>query len=202
MRTKLAIIAGFIALVVLSRPVTSATTFHVTGTLVLDRRFAFYNAIIEEGYYFLVFDNTGFLTDNFDRNDSYVIFFLEFSVDGMDEVNGQKSVPKGKYEIVTFDFELPGIYVTSVEFHMYASEDLCSFIADYEGLAAYFELIGSINVEQQQTILIAVASTSGGIIILLAINTVLVRNRIYFKLARKFRERKNKKAGRRYKNIG
>ena len=186
----------------LSRSVSSATSFHIPGTLVLDRKYAFYNAIIEEGYYFLVFDNTGFLTDNFYRNHSYVLYFIDFSVEGIDSISGQKNVPVDDYVIITFEFELPGVYVTHIEFEMHASEEISCFIVDYEGLATYFETIGQVNVEQQKTILIIVSSVSGGIILLLAINILLVRNRVYPRIIRKIKSYRNKKAGRRFKNIG
>ena len=55
MKRKLGITAGILVLVFLSRPVSAVPSFHVPGTLVLDRIFGTYNAIIEEGYYFLVF---------------------------------------------------------------------------------------------------------------------------------------------------
>ena len=202
MNKKTSIIAGFIVLAVLANTTAAATSFHVPGTLILDTIYGTYNAIIEEGYYFLVFDNTGYLTDNFNRNDTYVIYFLEFSVEGLDEINGQTSVPKDDYRIITFNFELPEVYVTNAVFEMYASESLSCFIADYEGLAEYFEFIGKINVEQQRTALIVVSSVCGGVIVILVVNIIFIRNRIYSKLLMRFKAYRNRRAGKRFKNIG
>ncbi len=202
MRKKLGILTGLIILVFLSRSVSSATSFHVPGTLVLDRKYALYNAILQEGYYFLVFDNTGYLTDNFNRNHSYVLYFLDFSIAGLDSIIGQRNVPVNDYVIVTFEFELPGVYVTSMEFEMHASESISCFIVDYEGLAIYFETIGQIDVVNQRTILIIVSSVSGGIILLLAVNILLMRYRVYYRLIRRFKNYRNRKTGKRFKNIG
>lgn len=202
MKKHTSIIAGFIILTILANTTNAATSFHIPGTLILDRVYGTYNAIIEEGYYFLVFDNTGYLSDNFNRNDSYVLYFLEFSVEDLDEINGQTSVPKDDYVVITFNFELPEVYVTNVVFEMYASESLSCFVADYEGLATYFEFIGKIDVEQQRTLLIVVSSVSGGVILLLIVNIIFVRNRIYFKLIRRFKSYRNRRAGKRFKNIG
>ncbi len=202
MKKKLGLLTGLIILALLSRNVTSTTSFHVPGTMIEDMIYAGYNAIIEEGYYFLVFDNTGFITDNFNRNHSYVLYFLEFEVEGIDPISGQRNVSVDDYEVVTFNFELPEIYVTHIVFEMFASERISSFIVDYQGLAQYFELIGQLNVEKQRTILIIVSSISGGIILLLAINILLMRNRVYWKLIRRIKTYRNKKAGRRFKSVG
>ena len=202
MRKKPSILAGIIVLVFLSQTLSRADSFHIPGTLVLDQKYARYNSILVEGYYFLVFDNTGFLTNNFNRNDSYVIYFLEFFENGTEDVNGQRSVPKDDYVIITFDLELPDAYITYIRFEMYTSESISSFIVDYQGLAKYFELIGKITEEQQRTTLIIVSSISGGIILLLATNIVLMRNRVYQKLGRKIRAYRNKKAGKRFRDVG
>ncbi|MHA1200402.1 MAG: hypothetical protein ACTSQF_13850 [Candidatus Heimdallarchaeaceae archaeon] len=202
MRKKLGIIAGLIVLTILSRSVSGATSFHVPGTMIHDTVYGTYNAIIEEGYYFLVFDNTGYLTDNFNRNHSYVIYFLEFAVEGIDPIAGQGNVSVDDYTIVPFNFEVPEVYISHITFEMYTSQPISSFICDYEGLALYFEFIGQIDVENQRITLIIVSSVSGGIIILLAVNILLVRNRVYFNLRRRYRAYRNKKAGRRFKNIG
>lgn len=202
MRKKLGILTGLFVLVLLSRSVSSATSFHVPGTMIHDRIYSTYNAIIEEGYYFLVFDNTGYLTDNFNRNHSYVIYFLDFAVEGIDQINGQGNVSGDDYEIITFNFEVPEVYISHIVFEMYASEPISCFIADYEGLADYFEFIGQINIKNQRTTLIIVSSVSGGIIFLLAVNILLVRNRVYFNLKRRYKAYRNKKTGKRFKNIG
>ena len=202
MRRNFALLTGILIVILLSTRVSSIPSFYIPDTLVEDKLYSEYTAIIQEGYYFLVFDNTGFITGNFNRNHSYVIYFLEFEAANIDTISGQHNVTENDYEIVTFNFDVPETYITHIYFKMYASQRISSFIVDYHGLAQYFELIGNINEEHQRTILIVVSSVSGGIIIFLALNILLIRYRVYFRINRKIKVYRNKRAGKRFKNIG
>ena len=78
MKKKVILFSIFLTLLITPHIGQALSFSYVHGSLIEDRRYGLVNFIIEEGYYFLVIDNTGIVTDDYDRYDSYVIYMLSF----------------------------------------------------------------------------------------------------------------------------
>jgi hypothetical protein len=202
MKLKSKLIPLAILLLFLPSLVKGSPFSYVPGTLIEDRIFDSFTVIIEEGYYFLVFDNTGYITDNYTRLDSYVIFTLDFVEDGINDIDSQRLVNNGSYSIITFNFEVSGIYVTECTFEMVASERISVFLTDYHGLAEYLDEIAHLTVGQNRRDMIIVAGISSGVIAALIVTIVFIRYRIFWKIKRRYNAYKVKKSGAKFKNIG
>lgn len=202
MKLKSTLLPLALIAIILPSLVTGNPFSYIPGTLIEDRLYDSYTVIIEEGYYFIVFDNTGYITDNYTRLDSYVIFTLEFVETGIDDINEQRLVKNGSYTIFTFYFEVQGIYVTECEFEMTASERLSAFITDYEGLAEYLDETAHLTEGQRKREVIIVAGVSSGIIASLLIAIIFMRFRIFWRIKRRYNAYKVKKSGAKFKNIG
>ena len=125
---------------------------YVPGSLIKDRLFGISNCIVEEGYYFLVIDNTGVVTDDYDRNDSYVLYLVEFSED-INTIEGSVTVAEGNYFVLSFNFKLTGVVVTECYIEIHGSNRVSVFITDYLGLAEYYEQVGKIDIDVRKQLI-------------------------------------------------
>ena len=202
MKVKSTLLPLAMLAIILPALVTGSPFSYVPGSLVEDRLYDSFTIIIEEGYYFLVFDNTGYITDNYTRLDSYVIFTLEFVEEGINDIDAQRLVKNGSYGVFTFNFDVSGIIVTECTFEMTASERLSAFLTDYAGLAEYFEETAHLTAGQRTKEIIIVAGVASGIIASLIVAIVFMRFRIFWRIKKRYNAYKIKKSGTKFKNIG
>ena len=202
MKRKTALLTFALLAVILPTVVSGSPFYYVTNTMIEDMKYGSFSVIVEEGFYFLIFDNTGYITDNYTRVDSYVIFTLDFEEEGMRDINAQKSVKAGEYTFISFNFDVSGIFVTECDFEMTASERISAFLTDSTGLAEYFEETADLTQDQRRQEIILVSSISSSIVAALLIVIISMRYRLIWRIKKKYQTYRNKKAGRRFKNIG
>ena len=202
MKRKTVLLAFVILALILPSTISGSPFYYITGTLVEDKKYDHFDVIIEEGYYFLVFDNTGYITDNYTRLDSYVIYTLDFGEAGVRDIDGQKPVKAGEYALVSFNFDLAGVIVTELYFEMIASERLSAFLTNSDGLAQYFHETGELTKKQRQEDLIIISSVLSSTVGLLLITIVVMRYNLLRKIKRRYQAYRNRKVGRKFKNIG
>ncbi len=202
MKRKTALLTFALLVIILPTVVSGSPFYFVPNTMIEDRKYGSFSVIVEEGFYFLIFDNTGYITDNYTRVDSYVIFTLNFEEEGMRDISAQKSVKAGEYNFISFNFDLTGIYVTECDFEMTASERISAFLTDSTGLAEYLEETADLTKGQRQRAIILVSSISSSIIAILLIMIVFMRYKPIWRIKKKYQAYRNKKAGIKFKNIG
>jgi len=202
MKRKTALLSFALLAVILPTFVSGSPFYYVPNTLIEDVKYGSFSVIVEEGFYFLVFDNTGYITDNYTRVDSYVIFTLDFAVEGMRDIAAQRPVKAGEYTFISFNFDLSGIYVTECNFEMTASERISAFLTDSTGLAEYFEETADLTQGQRRQEIILVSSISASIVTVLLIVIIVMRYRLLWWIKKKFQAYRHKKAGTKFKNIG
>ena len=202
MNRKTALLAFALLAVILPTAVSGSPFYYVPYTMIEDVKYGSFSVIVEEGFYFLVFDNTGYITDNYTRVDSYVIFSLDFVEEGMRDINAQRPVKAGEYTFITFNFDLSGIIVTECNFEMIASERISAFLTDSTGLAEYFEETADLTQGQRRQEIIIVSSISVSVVAALLIAIIFMRYRLIWRIKKKYQAYRNKKAGIKFKNIG
>jgi len=202
MKRKTAPLTFALLVVILPTVISGSPFYFVPNTVVEDKLYGTFSVIIEEGFYFLVFDNTGYITDNYTRIDSYVIFSLDFSEEGIQDIHAQRPVKAGQYNFISFNFDISGIYVTECDFEMTASERISAFLTDSTGLAEYLEETADLTKGQRQRAIILVSSISSSIIASLLIIIVFMRYRPIWRIKKKYQAYRIKKAGIKFKNIG
>ena len=202
MKRKTALLSFALLAVILPTFVSGSPFYYVPNTMVEDKIYGSFTVIVEEGFYFLVFDNTGYITDNYTRVDSYVIFTLDFAVEGMRDIDAQKSVKAGEYNFISFNFDVSGIYVSECDFEMTASERISAFLTDSTGLAEYFEETADLTQGQRRQDIILVSSISASIVATLLIVIIVMRYRLLWRIKKKYQAYRIKKAGIKFKNIG
>ena len=202
MRVKSILLPLAMIAIILPATVTGSPFSYVSGSLVEDKLYATYSIILVENYYFLVFDNTGYITGNYTRLDSYVIFSIEFEEEGINDISAQRLVKNGSYQVFTFNFDIAGIYVTECTFIMTASERVSAFLTDYAGLAEYFDEVSHLIAGQRRKEMIIVAGVSSGIIVSLIVAIVFMSFRIFWRIKKRYNAYKVKKSGAKFKNIG
>jgi hypothetical protein len=151
---------------------------YVAGSLIKDRRYGITNCIIEEGFYFLVIDNTGIVTDNYDRYDSYIIFELSFSEEGIGSIDGTGTIAEDNYFVFSFNFNLTGVYVTECRIEIHASNDVSAFITDYLGLAEYYDEVGRIDIDVKRQLIYTIVGVGGALAIGIGVATFFIFRRI------------------------
>ncbi len=151
---------------------------YVPGSLIKDRRYGLSNCIIEEGYYFLVIDNTGVVTDDYDRYDSYVIYSISFSEEGIDTIDGTGTIAEDNYFVVSFNFDLEGVYVTECRIEIHASNDVSAFITDYLGLAEYYDEVGRIDINVKRQLIYTIVGVGGALAIGVGVATFFILRKI------------------------
>ena len=202
MNRKTALLAFALLAVILPTAVSGSPFYYVPNTMIEDMKYGTFSTIVEEKFYFLVFDNTGYITDNYTRVDSYVIFTLDFTEEGMRDIDAQRPVKAGEYTFISFNFDLTGIYVTECSFEMTASERISAFLTDSTGLAEYFEETADLTQGQRRQEIIIVSSISASVVAALLIAIIFMRYRLIWRIKKKYQAYRNKKAGIKFKNIG
>lgn len=178
MKKKAIVLSLFLALL-LTPHIGQAFSFsYVPGSLINDRRYGLANFIIEEGYYFLVIDNTGIVTDNYKRNDSFVIYLMSFSEEGLDPLEGSGTVAEDNYFVISFNFELSGVYVTECRIEIHASNSVSAFITDYLGLAEYYDEVGRIDIDVRRQLIYTIVGVGGALAISIGIATFFILRKI------------------------
>ncbi|MCG3260652.1 MAG: hypothetical protein H7644_12950, partial [Candidatus Heimdallarchaeota archaeon] len=175
MNRKTALLSFALLAVILPTFVSGSPFYYVPNTMIEDVKYGSFSVIVEEGFYFLVFDNTGYITDNYTRFDSYVMFTLDFAVEGMRDIAAQRSVKAGEYNFISFNFDVSGIIVSECDFEMTASETISAFLTDSTGLAEYFEETADLTHGQRQREIILVSSISASIVATLLIVIIFMR---------------------------
>ncbi len=151
---------------------------YVPGSLITDKRYGLANCIVEEGFYFFVLDNTGVITENYDRNSSYVIFEMSFSEEEIDSIDGSLTIAEDNYFVVSFNFELSNVYVTECRIEIHASNGVSAFITDYLGLAEYYEEVGRIDIDVKRQLIYTIVGVGGALAISIGIATFFIFRRI------------------------
>lgn len=178
MKKKAIMLSLFLTLLVTPHIGQAFSFSYVTGSLIKDRRYGLANFIIEEGYYFLVIDNTGIVTDDYKRNDSFVIYMMSFSEEGLDSLEGSGTVAEDNYFVISFNFELPGVYVTECRIEIHSSNSVSVFITDYLGLAEYYDEVGRIDIDVRRQLIYIIVGVGGALAISIGIATFFILRKI------------------------
>ena len=168
----------FLALLV--APIMGQALFndYVPGSLIKDKISGQKTCIVEEGFYFLVIDNTGVITGDFDRNNSYVVFFLSFSEADIDTIEGSGTVDEDNYFVLSFNFNLTSIYVTECTIEIYASNRVSIFLVDYLGLAEYYDEVGSIDINIKRQLIWTIVGVGSFLAVGIAAATFFILRKI------------------------
>ncbi|MCK4896495.1 MAG: hypothetical protein KAS47_06770 [Candidatus Heimdallarchaeota archaeon] len=176
---KKALVLSLFLMLLLTPHIGQALSFsYVTGSLIKDRRYGLANCIIEEGYYFLVIDNTGVVTGDYDRNDSFVIYTMSFTEEGLDPLEGSVTVAEENYFVISFNFELTGVYVTECSIEIRGSNGVSVFITDYLGLAEYYDEVGRIDIDVRRQLIYTIVGVGGALAIGIGVATFFVLRKI------------------------
>ena len=171
-------ISYFILLLIISPfIIQSQHNYIIPGSLVEDKIYDYYSILLEEGDYFIIIDNTGIISNNFERVDSYVIYSMTFSETEMEEIEGSTTISAGHYEVISVDWTLTSTFITEAYFEIHASERISAFLTDYIGLTLYIEDVGSIKQFNPKPIIIS-ASIVGSILVVLIAVVILNTSRI------------------------
>jgi hypothetical protein len=184
MKKKVILFSIFLTFLITPHIGQALSFSYVHGSLIEDRRYGLVNFIIEEGYYFLVYyflviDNTGVVTDNYDRLDSYVIYEMSFSEEGLETIEGTGTVAQDNYFVISFNFELSGVYVTECRIEIHCSNDVSVFITDYLGLAEYYDEVGRIDIDVKRQLIYTIVGVGGAIAIGIGVATFFILRKIY-----------------------
>jgi len=142
--------------------------YYVYNSLVEDQKYASSKCVITEGYYFLVIDNTGLITENYKRNDTYINYFIYSLTANYTIKEGRTTIIAGDYLVVEFQFEYEDLLVTEIKTEVYSQNPVSIFITNHEGLTEYAEEVESIGMFSSTTVLIIAFSSIGGALILAA----------------------------------
>ncbi len=176
---KKAIVLSLLLTLLVAPHIGQALSFHyVPGSLLKDTRYGLANCIIKEGFYFLVLDNTGVVTDDYERNDSYVIYEMSFSEEGIDSIEGAGTVTGDNYFVISFNFELSGVYVSECSIEIHASNRISAFITDYLGLAEYYDEVGRIDIDVKRQLIYTIVGVGGAIAIGIGVATFFILRKI------------------------
>ncbi|MHA1551686.1 MAG: hypothetical protein ACTSQC_07055 [Candidatus Heimdallarchaeaceae archaeon] len=176
---KKALVLNLFLVLLLAPHIGQAISFsYVPGSLIKDRRYGISNCIIEEGYYFLVIDNTGVVTDEYDRYDSFVIYEMSFSEEGLNSLEGSGTVAEDNYFVISFHFNLSGVYVTECRIEIHCSNDVSVFITDYIGLAEYYDEVGRIDIDVKRQLIYTIVGVGGALAISIGVATFFILRKI------------------------
>jgi hypothetical protein len=152
-------------------------SYVIPGTLVEEMIYDYYSIVLDERDYFIIIDNTGIISGNYDRVDSYVIYSLTFDEPGMEEVEGSLTIKADEYEVVAVDWTLPTVFFSEVSFEIHASKRISAFLTDYVGLTQYIEEVSNLKAFNPKPIIIS-ASVVGSILVILIVVVIINTNRI------------------------
>ena len=176
---KKSLVFGLFLMLLLAPHIGQAISFsYVPGSLIKDRRYGLSNCIIEEGYYFLVIDNTGVVTDNYDRYDAYVIYEMSFTEEGLNSLVGSGTVSEDNYYVISFNFNLTSVYVTECQIEIHSSNDVSAFITDYLGLADYYDEVGRIDIDVKRQLIYTIVGVGGALAIGVGVATFFILRKI------------------------
>ena len=177
MKKNLGITCFVILLVIAPFFTTALPIYVIPGTLVEDITYDFYTIELDERDYFLVIDNTGIITEDYNRVDSYVIYSLTFSEPGLEGVEGSLTVKAKEYEVIAVDWTTSSVFSSEVQFDIHASKKITAFLTDYTGLTQYIEDVSNLVAFNLKPIIIS-ASIIGGILVILIVVVIINTNRI------------------------
>jgi hypothetical protein len=163
----------------------SSAFYSIQGSLVIDKTKGSNDIIIIEGIYFFIIDNTGLVSGNFERNDSFVEYAIKFNATWNEDTIGQQLVQNGSYLMIPFSFEYDDYYVTEITIEFNASSRVSTFVTTDSGLAQYHEELRELEPKSMRPVIISV-SVVGGIIALLIV-FITFRTRRVTPISRIFR---------------
>ena len=154
---KKIIMVGLVFAMLITSVSSEAFDFYIVpGSLVYDKIYDDFDAILDEGFWFLVIDNTGAISAEKRRNDAYVIYDLTFSEEGIQTFSESFTIPADTYHTIAVNFNQTSKYVTEAFFTMHSSRRISAFITDPEGLAGYFEEVGRLAINIQRPIVYSI----------------------------------------------
>lgn len=177
MKRSLGISCFVLFLVIVPYFIQAQPNYAIPGSLVEDKVYDYFTILLDEGDYFIIIDNTGIITDDFDRSDSYVIYSLTFSEAGMDTVEGSVTISANDYEVIAVDWTNPSVFFTEADFEIHASKKISAFLTDYIGLTLYIEEVSNIKTFNPMPIIIS-SSIVGSILVILIIVVIINTGRI------------------------
>jgi len=176
---KKAIVLSLLLTLLVAPHISQALSFsYVPGSLIKDKRYGLANCIIEEGFYFLVLDNTGVVTGNYERNDSYVIYEMSFSEEGIYPIEGSGTIAEDNYFVISFNFNLTNVYVTECRIEIHASNSISVFVTDYLGLAEYYDEVGRIDIDVKRQLIYTIVGVGGTLAIGVGVATFFILRKI------------------------
>ena len=166
--------------------INDSTAFYsIQGSLVSDKLHASNDIIIIEGIYFFVIDNTGIVSKDFDRNDTYVEYIIRFNATWDEDVSGEGYIFNGSYLMIPFSFEYEDVYVTEITLEFNSTSRVSSFVTTDSGLAQYHEEVADLEPESMRPFIITVVIVGAVLAVLIAF--ISLRTRRVTPLSRIFR---------------
>lgn len=153
----------------------SSAFYSIQGSLVIDKTRGSNEIIIVEGIYFFVIDNTGLVSGNFERNDSFVEYAIKFNATWNEDTVGQQLVQNGSYLMIPFSFEYEDYYVTEITIEFNSTNRVSTFVTTDSGLAQYHEELRELEPESMRSVIISVSIVGGTLALLIVFITFRTR---------------------------
>ena len=175
---KKSAVLGIAIILLCSSFVSEAYPFqYMPGSLVEDKLYASFNVIISEGFYFLVIDNTGAVSKKSIRNDAYIIYDLTFSHEELDSFSDSLTINEDDYLVISFNFNLTGIFVTEAFFEIRSSRRVSAFITDSDGLAEYFREVGRLAINIQRPIVYTISAFGAALVVSIILSSFITHKK-------------------------
>ncbi|MHA1955128.1 MAG: hypothetical protein ACXAAM_05265 [Candidatus Heimdallarchaeaceae archaeon] len=188
MKSRLAIYFMLI-LIVLFPFINDSTAFYsLQGSQVTDKLHGSNEIIIIEGIYFLVIDNTGLVSKNFERNDTYVEYAILFNATWNEDITGEGVINNGSYLMVPFSFEYEDVYVTEITIAFNSTSRVSSFVTTDAGFTQFLAELADLEPEPMRPLIISIAVVGGVLAVMIIF--ISMRTRRVIPLSRIFRKRR------------
>lgn len=147
-----------LVLIVLYPFINDSTAFYsIQGSLVTDKLHGSKEIIIIEGIYFLVIDNTGLVSKDFERNDTYVEYAILFNATWNEDTTGEGLIHNGSYLMIPFSFIYEDVYVTEITIAFNSTSKVSSFVTTDVGFAQFLAELADLEPESIRPLIIVIA---------------------------------------------
>ncbi|NPD90419.1 MAG: zinc ribbon domain-containing protein [Asgard group archaeon] len=164
----------------------SSAFYSIQGSLVIDKFHSINEIIIIEGIYFFVIDNTGIVSNNFDRNDTYVEYAIRFNATWNEDKTGEVLIYNGSYVMIPISFEFEDVFVTEISLEFNSTSRVSSFVTSDTGFANYLEDIAKLEPDSMIPVIITVVAVGAFLAVLVVF--ISFRTRRVTPISRIFRK--------------
>ncbi|MCG3225990.1 MAG: hypothetical protein H7645_03665 [Candidatus Heimdallarchaeota archaeon] len=188
MKSRIAIYFMLVLIVLYPFINDSSAFYSIQGSLVTDKLHGLEEIIIVEGIYFLVIDNTGLVSKNFERNDTYVEYAIMFNATWNEDITGEGVIHNGSYLMVPFSFEYEDVYVTEITITFDSTSRVSSFVTTDAGFTQFIAELADLEQESMRPLIISISVVGSVLAVLIVF--ISLRTRRVTPLSRIFRRRR------------